>query len=322
MKEKKVDYRLEEIASEWGKEGALPRPDLPISGSPERSDFRVVVETAGNELYLLEKIEEGTLRRKEQIANLLQRLFESGLGRVNPYLRSRGKNFLSPCRGGFWQLSPFITGVDLPRPEYVADGWRGKELARFLIAFRKTTDAMEIEGFGPPFSIVAYIEELMGPIRARRQDVAKRVSPALSFLAKNFFPAHDTLPKAFCHGDYHPLNVIWKADTISAVIDWEFCGYKPELYDAANLVGCIGIEDPPYLTGDLVCDFLDTIRETEIISEESWNHLHGLVIAIRFAWLSEWLRKDDEEMIEMEIAYMNLLIEHRQLLQKAWTTTH
>ena len=44
---------------------------------------------------------------------------------------------------------------------------------------------------------------------------------------------------AFAHGDYHPLNVIWTKAGIAAVIDWEFSGLKPEMYDAAILVGCL-----------------------------------------------------------------------------------
>jgi len=40
---------------------------------------------------------------------------------------------------------------------------------------------------------------------------------------------------AFCHGDYHPMNIIWSADDIKCVIDWEFSEYKSEIYDAANI---------------------------------------------------------------------------------------
>jgi aminoglycoside phosphotransferase (APT) family kinase protein len=42
-------------------------------------------------------------------------------------------------------------------------------------------------------------------------------------------------PVAFCHGDYHPMNIIWSADDIKCVIDWEFSEYKSEIYDAANI---------------------------------------------------------------------------------------
>jgi len=42
------------------------------------------------------------------------------------------------------------------------------------------------------------------------------------------------------------------------------------------------------------------------------------VVALRFAWLSEWLRRDDVEMIALELDYMDLLIEHRGRLRSLW----
>jgi len=42
-----------------------------------------------------------------------------------------------------------------------------------------------------------------------------------------------------------------------ALIDWEFCGLRPEMYDAALVVGCLGMEDPRSLTGDLVKNLPD-----------------------------------------------------------------
>jgi homoserine kinase type II len=41
------------------------------------------------------------------------------------------------------------------------------------------------------------------------------------------------------------------------------------------------------------------------------------VIAIRFAWLSEWLRHEDREMIALETDYMNLLADNADVLKKA-----
>ena len=75
-----------------------------------------------------------------------------------------------------------------------------------------------------------------------------KIGPVISFLENRFMKVHDMLPVSFCHGDFHPLNIIWSKDSIKAVIDWEFLGMKPEIYDAANLIGCIGIEDPQGLT--------------------------------------------------------------------------
>ncbi len=130
--------------------------------------------------------------------------------------------------------------------------------------------------------------------------------------------AYEKLPMAFCHGDYHPLNIIWSADDIKCVIDWEFSGYKSEIYDAANLIGCVGVEDPQSLTGDLIKSFIADMKEAEIISKTSWKYLVEFIIALRFAWLSEWLRRSDTEMIRLELDYMRLLIENKRSLQKGW----
>lgn len=73
------------------------------------------------------------------------------------------------------------------------------------------------------------------------------------------------LSYAFCHGDLHPLNVIWMHDKIHAVIDWEFAGFKPDIYDAANLVGCAGIENPEGLSMPMVTAFLQSIRKADMI---------------------------------------------------------
>jgi len=131
-------------------------------------------------------------------------------------------------------------------------------------------------------------------------------------------PVYEKLPVAFCHGDYHPLNVIWSANDIKGVIDWEFCGFKSEIYDAANLIGCVGVENPQSLIGDLVKSFIADLKKANIISKKSWKYLLEFIVALRFAWLAEWLRREDAEMIRLELDYLRLLIDNKNILQKAW----
>jgi homoserine kinase type II len=129
---------------------------------------------------------------------------------------------------------------------------------------------------------------------------------------------HDTLPVAFCHGDYHPLNIIWQDNEIEAVIDWEFCGLKPDIYDCANLIGCIGMEHPSGLVDGLALSFIHDMQRSSIISAQSWEMFAEFVLALRFAWLAEWLRKKDREMIDLEETYMNLLMDNMEILKSAW----
>jgi homoserine kinase type II len=102
------------------------------------------------------------------------------------------------------------------------------------------------------------------------------------------------------------------------VIDWEFAGIKPDLYDAANFVGCAGIENPNGLGMDMVMTFLAKLHQTEVISEMGWRFFPEYVLALRFAWLSEWLRKKDHEMIDLEHAFMRILVDHMPEIRHAF----
>ena len=95
-------------------------------------------------------------------------------------------------------------------------------------------------------------------------------------------------------------------------------GMKPEIYDLVNMVGCLGIEHPSSLVGDLVTNLIARLRAAHIFSDISWDHFIEFVVAMRFAWLSEWLRKDDREMVALELEYMDLLIQNREKLRQEW----
>ncbi len=155
-------------------------------------------------------------------------------------------------------------------------------------------------------------------MKAHEPKMYDRYSPFLEFLEQEFMDAHHGLPQKFCHGDFHPLNVLWDQNRIRAVIDWEFTGLKPDCYDAANLVGCAGIENPEGLGMPMVTTFLRKIRKAGIISPIGWQYFPEYILALRFAWLSEWLRKKDREMLKLEAAYMGLLIQHMEELRSIW----
>ncbi len=102
------------------------------------------------------------------------------------------------------------------------------------------------------------------------------------------------------------------------MIDWEFLGLKPEAYDVANLVGCIGIENPQGLLGNLVYDLIQRIKEVGLFQDISLQYFVEFMVALRFGWLSEWLRKSETEMIGLEVVYMNLLVTSHDTLRKSW----
>ena len=309
---------LGSVAAQWGIEIKRRLPGADIEGSPERSLFRTVLEDTAGHRYILEHIPAKSEEIRTRIASTLAFLKQQGLTRVRPYLAGPDKHYILKHRGFLWQMTPFIPGEKLNRQEYIYEQWRGARLADFLIALREKTARLPFFDPAQPFSVKAYVAQLFQNITRHDPALAQSLQPVMTFLSKNFFRIYGTFPTAFCHGDYHPLNMIWDTNDIKAVIDWEFAGYKPEIYDAANLIGCIGMEHPSALLGNLVAEFIRRIRGSRLIQDISWEYLVEFMVAVRFGWLAEWLRKKDTEMIGLETVYMKLLMEEKARLLQAW----
>lgn len=310
---------LTAISRKWRLSIHRLRPDLPLAGSPERTAWRSVVETTAGRLYVLEKIPSRVYGRKRRIAGILQRLCDLGLKPVVPYLPDTDGDPIGLVDHGLWQLSDYVGGIALARPAYVMDGWRGDRLADFLVDLHAVHSHLPLTDAVAPFSILAYSRELHATMARRKPQVASRYRPFIEHVQTHLRPVHDRLPVAFCHGDLHPLNVIWGKRTLRAVIDWEFCGIKPEIFDLANLLGCLGIEDPMSLKGPFVQRLIRRLQGAGIFAEVSWQALPDLILAIRFAWLSEWLRKEDRPMIRLEADYMALLRDSRAELARLFS---
>lgn len=305
-------------ARHWALGVKTLRNDLDLQGSPERSLCRTAFEDEAGRVFVLEKIAPAQVERKRLVCRVLDHLCAHGLNQVAPYLKTT--DGLSPafCKDGWWLASPFVPGTALDRPAYIQDAPKGEAMARFLCDLSRHAVNLSHDRAVPPFSLKHYILTLENQMQQHDPDVARRVAPILDFLRPSFMAHYDSLPTAFCHGDYHPLNVIWQGDAIAAVIDWEFCGIKPDIYDAANLVGCIGMEHPSGLTGNMAMAFIAMMQQESIITAQSWGLFAEFVLALRFAWLAEWLRKKDAEMIGLETTYMSLLMENMGTLKRAW----
>ncbi len=309
---------LEGIVGSWGVVLKRTRSQLMPVGSPERTLFRMVVEDDKSALYVLEQIPPATFHAKMKIIKTLEFLSGRGLSRVAPYLMGKDGQYIQKHEGGFWQMVPFLPGDVLDRRTYLYEGWRAKALSVFLVELKEKSDGIPFFTLDKRFSIKKYIYTLVAQIKLRHGAAMPSLNQVLSFLEAGFMPAHDALPVGFCHGDYHPMNIVWGKDDIRAVIDWEFAGFKPEMYDVANLVGCLGIEHPSSLRKDLVVGLMRQLKDAGIFTGASWSHFLELVVALRFAWLSEWFRKQDEEMVAMELEYMALLIDNKEELKYQW----
>ncbi|MDD3374532.1 MAG: phosphotransferase [Candidatus Omnitrophica bacterium] len=309
---------LSQIVSSWDLVLSRLHYDIMIQGSPERSVFRVVIEDDKKDRYLLEEIAPKTLKTKQKIVQTLDFLFNKNLRYIQPFLKNKNNDCIISHQNKLWQMTPFIKGASLDRREYMYDYWRGDLLADFLIELKKKTQDGMLLKDEKQFSIKKYVYRLLREIKAHQKDIKREVDAVVCFLEKEFMAVHDELPVCFCHGDYHPMNIVWGDNKIEYVIDWEFLGNKPEIYDVCNLIGCVGVEHPSSLYEGLIIPFIKKIRDSKIFSDISFQYLVEFIVALRFAWLSEWLRRKDHQMIELELAYMNFLIEHKEDLEKVW----
>lgn len=304
------------VLSAFGLDCARLRPDIPLAGSPARCAARVAAEDAEGGLWVVERLEPGRAERREAIGRMLHALSRAGLAEVPAYLRSEAGGFVLGAEAEAWQVSPFVSGEPLPRPEYVEDAARGRSLARFLGRLQRLgRDLPDVSD--QAFSLPAYADGLLAALASLRPELPPVLAPTFGRL-RGLFEAWDGMPSALAHGDYHPLNVIWKDEAPVAVIDWEFCGPRPRLYDAANLLGCVGVEEPRALGRGLAAAFVRELRAEGVLDGEDARRLPALILGLRLAWLSEWLRHGDEEMVGMELAYLDILGEGQEALGRAW----
>ena len=294
------------------------RPDLVISGSPDRCLSRTVVEDRSGSLLVMEKLPAASHKRKTEISDSLAFLGQKRMPAVFPYLPLESEMRMVQKHGYWWQILPFIPGSPLKRPDYVDQDWRGKEAAEFLANLKNYSTGIPRGDKSSSFSIAAFITDLVDTLKKDRPILLGKIKSAVEYLQAGIMSAHDRLPVSFCHGDFHPLNIIWSGTGIQAVIDWEFCGFKPEIYDAANMVGCLGMEIPKALQGGFTYAFVDRLNELALFQPQSRRLFFDFVLALRFAWLSEWLHVKDEEMVDLEAVYINLLLDNRGVLSRSW----
>jgi homoserine kinase type II len=310
-------YQFLKILSEWDISFKKAHPEIAISGSPQRCNYRIVIEDDTDQFYILENILKTKITQKQMIAQTLSYLSNHNISEINPYLKN-SQGFITKIDTTFWQIQPYVKGVELNRPEYVFDAWRGEKLADFLINLWKNTEDISENISLPFFSLKDYVLNMIKNMSNYHPIELEQIESVYEYLTSDFFLIYDQIPLRFCHGDYHPLNIIWDYDSIRAVIDWEFLGLKIEIYDMANLLGCIGIEEPTSLSQDFVIEFIKNIKQSDYISKKSFLYLFDCTIALRFAWLAEWLRCNDGDMIQLEIDYMNLLFENRYEIKRKW----
>jgi len=306
------------LNSTWNLNIEGVRREENIQGSPDRTLARAVFANDADKLFLVEKFGESRAWHRRQIALATCILRQNGLLQALGPLKSINGQFLVSYADALFQVTPFVSGTELVRPEYLESADMGRSLAEFVSQLCSLSFHVEKQTEFSFFSVRDYIYEIFKDMKVYDPDEHEKFFEFRKFLGNHFMQIHDTLPICICHGDLHPLNVIWDKLRIKAVIDWEFTGMKPRIYDAANLVGCAGIENPEGLLMPMVTSFLDFLVNRGVFSELEWKFFPEFVLALRFAWLGEWLRKKDVQMLEMEYVYMGLLVDNMDLLRSKW----
>jgi homoserine kinase type II len=294
---------LQSILDCWNLTCTKAQPEIPIQGSPERSLDRIVLD-AGEKRYLLEEICASSLPHKILIAERVALLAARGLPVAAPVAGPNGK-LIQHALGQHWQLTEFLAGVELDHESYWRETWRGEALAHFLVDMRRVSRDMAVEK-EEVFDLGAYAKRIAHDAKRMQPKIFAQLAPLFALIDRRLPP---DLPVAFCHGDPHPQNMIWGTDRILGAIDWEFSGPKCVLHDMALIVGCVGSEDEDALNGPLVTAFLDTLRSCDELTPALEQHLPAWTLALRTAWLAEWLRREDAAMIEFEVFYMKTLAE-------------
>lgn len=282
------------------------RPDIPIPGSPERCLARQVVQDATGGLYLLETLSPAQAPHRQTIAAVTHALARTGLDAVAAHHPCLCGGFVAHAKKLHTQLSRFVPGAPLPRPDYTAHAAPGAALGRFLIELRDAASRADLPAALPERRLADYAAGLMRTLADTKPALFTRLIPVMKRISP-FLEAEPGLPRALCHGDLHPENAVWDGHDLRAVFDWEFTGLAHELYDVAGALGCMGIEDPRTFAAGAGAAMIRVLRDHGLLHADNLPRLRPAIMAGRLGWLAEWLRKDDLEMVEMELDYLELL---------------
>jgi len=310
---------LQTVLSQWFLADYRFLTDHELYGSPERTLKRYLIESSGSDRFILDQVNPSTLSRKIAMAENLERLYQiNPTLPVNPYLKNVQNLFITEEKTERWMLSRYLTHLPLDRRHYWKDSWRGKAMTAFLLDLyqsAKKIPPVSIRSWDPP--LYRYIPDLMVSIERFQPETTSLLKPILKTL-QPFLACLPEMKTSFQHGDFHPLNILWGEKTIIGVIDWEFSGLKPRLYDVANMVGCLGMEKPEALLEPMASELITGFYRAGESEKMEWDYFIELMTAIRFGWLSEWLRKKDTEMVELEITYMHFLLQYKTELFSRW----
>ncbi len=303
------------LLPQWGLEPGRFRPEISLPGSPERCLKRFALADAQGDVWILEQLRPSQAEARQRLGLLLD-VLATELDFVVAYRRTQSGGFVLPAERGYWQLAPYVTHEPLPRPQYLESPARGASMGRCLVRLQQAGAQAPPELLDRSLNLPQYVRDLVLKTEHHAPSVYARGIVLAEGLAP-LWEAWSALPLGFCHGDSHPLNALWNEAQVTALIDWEFCGLRPRLYDLATCLGCVGIEEPPALKRGFAGGLVAAVRE-EFLAGADAKLLPELLLALRFAWLSEWLRHKDAALVALELDYMELLARSLDRLREVW----
>jgi len=82
----------------------------------------------------MEQIPDKLLENKRRIAARLDFLAKENLAHVQPYLASQGGEHIIQFKNDFWQMIPFVQGVELDREKYMYENGGVRSWLLFLLS--------------------------------------------------------------------------------------------------------------------------------------------------------------------------------------------
>ena len=296
----------------WGFDNFRVHQDIPLPGSPNRTVARQVLETPDGTLLVAE-IFAPCKRKKQLLQSGFLEFVHRDLPEVHPFLpTANGAWGVTGTDGKFMQLRYYLPGEPLEREKVANAPECAESWADFLLKLHRVSQHPQLpEVPDGRFYFADYLPKLRRFVAEQMPVLAPELNRILREL-QSFTEAEKSLPPALAHGDYHPGNLLMCRNRLSAVIDWEFCGWKCAGYDFALLAGCIGRDDPAELAGNTVKVIRNKLLDAGIIPDEVRRQILPLMAAIRLGWLGEWVNMGEKSLADGEISFINFLLDIRQ----------
>ncbi len=280
---------------------------ISLAGSPSRTITRFVFSDDKDNLYTAEGF--ACEREDKQIRQtvMLEFLKENGLESVLPAIRTVSGGYGVRLDNLFYQVRPFADADSFPDHSHWNQAVYGNIWSEFLLALRKVSKLPDFpKNSDRNFRFTRYLPILIKELKCRAPGIENRLEPVLESL-RDFLEIEPCLPAFFAHGDFHPGNILMRNNQIKAVIDWEFSGMKTAGYDAALMIGCLGIDDSEWMTGPAARTMIGNLIRNRYMPPMALKYFPDLTIAIRLAWLAEWAELNESALLERELSFVELL---------------